>query len=156
MEIDRGVPAKRVDIVYRDLTKPDSYFDVLIWGVESRFSADYVKGAWYVKTDYKSPNGRILKADPGIMPDAWTTVVPEGADAIDGFNIVGDKIYVKRLHDVKTETGRLHAGRQTGGHDRLRRHRFRDHARRAARRTATASSASSRSSCRPRSTASIR
>jgi len=104
VEIDRGVPAKRVDIVFRDLTKPDSYFDVLAWGLESRFSAIYAKGAWYVKTDYKAPNGRILKADPGILPDVWTTVVPEGKDAIDEFNIVGNKIYVKRLHDVKTET----------------------------------------------------
>jgi prolyl oligopeptidase len=104
IQIDRGVPARRVDIVYRDLTKPGSFFDVLIWGVDSRFSADYVKGAWYVSTDYKSPNWRILKADPGVMPDAWTTVVPEGTDAIDGFNIVGDRIYVNRLHDVKTET----------------------------------------------------
>ena len=40
IEIDRGVPAKRVDIVFRDLTKPDSYFDVLVWGVDARFSAD--------------------------------------------------------------------------------------------------------------------
>ena len=104
VQIDRGVPPKRVDIVYRDLTKPGSYFEVLIWGVDSRFSADYVKGAWYVSTDYKSPNWRIMKADPGIMPDAWTTIVPEGPDAIEGFNIVGDKIYVNRLHDVKTET----------------------------------------------------
>jgi prolyl oligopeptidase len=104
VEIDRGVPAKRVDIVYRDLTKPDSYFEVLIWGVDSRFSVDYVKGAWYVSTNYKSPNWRIMKADPGIMPDAWTTIVPEGPDAIDSFNIVGNKIYVNRLHDVKTET----------------------------------------------------
>lgn len=104
VEIDRGVPPKRVDVVYRDLTKPGSYFDILIWGVDSRFSADYVKGAWYVSTDYKAPNWRILKADPGIMPDAWTTIVPEGSDAIDSFNIVGDKIYVNRLHDVKTET----------------------------------------------------
>jgi prolyl oligopeptidase len=102
IEIDRGVPPKRVDIVYRDLTKPDSYFDILIWGVDSRFTADEFKGAWYVKTDYQSPNGRIMKADPGIMPDAWTTVVPEGPDAIDSFNIVGGKIYVKRLKDVKT------------------------------------------------------
>jgi prolyl oligopeptidase len=102
-EVDRGVPAKRVDIVYRDLIKPNSFFEILIWGVDSRFSADYVKGAWYVKTDYQSPNGRILKADPGIMPEAWTTIVPEAPDAIDSFNIVGDRIYVKRLKDVKTE-----------------------------------------------------
>ncbi|MGA2571680.1 MAG: prolyl oligopeptidase family serine peptidase, partial [Terracidiphilus sp.] len=104
VEIDRGVPPKRVDIVYRDLTKPGSYFEVLIWGVDARFTADYVKGAWYVNTNYKSPNWRIMKANPGIMPDAWTTVVPEAQDAIDSFNIVGGKIYVNRVHEAKTET----------------------------------------------------
>jgi prolyl oligopeptidase len=104
VEINRGVPAKRVDIVYRDLTKPGSPFEVLIWGLDSRFSAIYAKGAWYVKTDYHAPNGCIMKADPGIMPEAWKTIVAEGPDAIDGWSIVGGKIYVSRLKDVKTET----------------------------------------------------
>jgi prolyl oligopeptidase len=104
VEIDRGVPARRVDIVYRDLTKPGSPFDVLVWGLDSRFDATYAKGAWYVKTDYKSPKGRILRADPGIMPDEWKTIVPEGQDVIDSWGIVGGKIYVNRLKDVKTET----------------------------------------------------
>jgi prolyl oligopeptidase len=104
VEIERGVPARRVDIVYRDLTKPGSPFEVLVWGLDSRFIARYAKGAWYVKTDYKSPNGRILKADPGIMPEVWKTIVPEGPDAIDGWSIVGGKLYVNRLKDVKTET----------------------------------------------------
>jgi len=67
IEIDRGVSAKRVDIVFRDLTKPASPFEVLVWGLESRFSANWVKGAWYVKTDYKSPKGRVLLGDPGVM-----------------------------------------------------------------------------------------
>ncbi len=104
VQIDRGVPAKRVDIVYRDLTKPGSSFDVLIWGLDSRFAAIYAKGAWYVKTDYHAPNGCIMKADPGIMPDAWQPIVREGPDAIDDWSIVGEKIYVNRLKDVKTET----------------------------------------------------
>ena len=104
IEISRGVPAKRVDIVFRDLTKPGSHFEVLVWGLDSRFESSYAKGAWYVKTDYQSPKGRILKADPGIMPDVWKTIVPEGPDVIDGWSIVGGKIYVNRLKDVKTET----------------------------------------------------
>ncbi len=104
VEVDRGVPARRVDIVFRDLRKPNAYFDVLVWGLDARFSAWYARDAWFVKTDYKAPNGRILKADPGIMPDVWTTIVPEDKDAIEDFSIVGGKMYVKRLHDVKTET----------------------------------------------------
>jgi prolyl oligopeptidase len=104
VEIDRGVPARRVDIVYRDLTKPGSPFEVLVWGLDARFNAIYARGAWYVKTDYNSPKGRILKADPGILPDVWKTIVPEGQDVIDEWSIVGGKIYVNRLKDVKTVT----------------------------------------------------
>ncbi|MGH9599810.1 MAG: prolyl oligopeptidase family serine peptidase [Terracidiphilus sp.] len=104
VEIGRGVPPKRVDIVYRDLTKPHSYFNVLTWGIDSRFTAIEDKGAWYVLTDYKAPNGCIYRADPGIMPDAWTTIVPQGPNAIEDFSIVGGKMYVQRLVDVKPET----------------------------------------------------
>ncbi len=103
LEIDRGVPAKRVDIVYRDLDHPDSPFKILVWGLNSRFYAIEAGGNWYVQTDYKAPNGRILRAYPGIMPDVWPAIVPQGPDAIQNFSIVGSKIYVQRLHDVKTE-----------------------------------------------------
>ncbi len=102
--INRGVPAKRVDIVYQDLTKHDAPFDISVWGIENRFSAIHAGNAWYVKTDYHAPNGCILKADlGGIMPDVWAKIVPEGPDVIEDFSIVGSKIYVKRLKDVKSE-----------------------------------------------------
>ena len=105
LEISRGVPAKREDIVFRDLKKPGSPFDILVWGIDSRFSANYANGGWYVRTDYKSPNGRILKADPGgYMPEAWQIIVPESESVIDTWNIVGGKLYVNRLKDVNTET----------------------------------------------------
>jgi prolyl oligopeptidase len=104
VEIDRGVPARRVDIVYRDLRKPGSPFEILVWSFDSRFSALYVKGEWYIQTDYKAPNGRILKAIPGVAPEAWQTIVPEGTDVIDGANIIGGRLFVHRLKDVKSET----------------------------------------------------
>ncbi|HEX3893805.1 MAG TPA: prolyl oligopeptidase family serine peptidase [Terracidiphilus sp.] len=104
LTIERGVPAKRVDIVFRDLTKPTTPFTVLVWGIDSRFSASYAKGAWYVRTDYQSPKGRVLRADPGVDPSAWKTIAPETTDVISGFSIVGDKVYVTRLKDVKSET----------------------------------------------------
>jgi len=102
--IERGVPAKRVDIAFRDLTKPNSTFEVLVWGLESRFATVYAKGAWYVKTDYHASMGCILKGDPGILPDVWKPIVPATNDVIEDFSIVGGKIYVKRLKDVKSET----------------------------------------------------
>ena len=104
VEIDRGVPASRVDIVFRDLTKPGATFDVLVWGIENRFSAAFYNGAWYVKTDYKTPKGTVMRADPGIMPDVWKTIVPEGTDVINDWAIVGGKVYVDRLNDVNAET----------------------------------------------------
>jgi prolyl oligopeptidase len=107
VEIARGVPARRVDIVFRDLTQSKAPFEILVWGLDARFQAIYAgaraKGAWYVKTDYQAPKGRILMADPGIMPDVWKTIVPEGMNAIDAWSIVGGKIYVNRLVDVKTQ-----------------------------------------------------
>ncbi|HEY1986251.1 MAG TPA: prolyl oligopeptidase family serine peptidase [Terracidiphilus sp.] len=104
IQIDRGVPARRVDIVFRDLTKPGSTFEVLVWGLDSHFNADFAKGRWIVETDYKAPNGKITIAEPGVLPDAWKTIVPEGKDVIEGASIVGGKIYVNRLKDVKTDT----------------------------------------------------
>ena len=71
-----------MDIVFRDLTKPGSPFEVLVWGLDSHFQTIYAKGIWVTKTDYKAPNGKIVAADPGVLPDAWKTIVPEGKDTI--------------------------------------------------------------------------
>jgi prolyl oligopeptidase len=103
VQIDRGIPASRVDIVYKDLTHPAKPFEILVWGLDARFSAIEDKGAWYVKTDYKAPNGRIYKADPGIMPDNWMSVIPEGPEAIDDWSIVGGHIYLKRMADARPQ-----------------------------------------------------
>jgi prolyl oligopeptidase len=118
VHITRGVPAKREDIVFRDLTKASAPFEDLVWGTDARFSAVWAgsgKSAWIVKTDYKAPNGRILLADPGILPDSWTTLVAEGPDPLEDFSVVGEKLYLLRMKDVQsTLTAYAWNGKEVG------------------------------------------
>jgi prolyl oligopeptidase len=102
--ISRGVPATREDILVKNLRKPDSEIVPLVYGLEARTSAVNIGDRFFLSTDYKAPNKRIVETKPGESPDAWKVVVPEGKNVIDGFNIVGGKLFVRRLHDVKTET----------------------------------------------------
>ena len=104
IRISRGVPATREDILVRDLLKPDSVIVPLVYGLEARTSEVNIGDRFFLSTDYKASNKRIVEAKPGESPDQWKTVIPEGKDVIDGFNIVGGKLFVRRLHDVKTET----------------------------------------------------
>jgi prolyl oligopeptidase len=104
IRIGRGVPATRVDILVKDLRKPDSEIVPLVYGLEARSSAVNIGDRFFLSTDYNASNKRIVEAKPGESPDKWTTIVPEVKDVIDGFSIVGGKLFVRRLHDVKTET----------------------------------------------------
>src|SRR5208337_1048592 len=94
--IERGVPARRVDIIFRDLSKQDAPFDILVWGMDFRFSTIYAMGTWFVRTDYQAPNGRILEAQPGAKPSGWKIIIAEGPDPIQNYSIVGGKLFVTR------------------------------------------------------------
>jgi prolyl oligopeptidase len=116
MEIGRGVPASREDILLKDLRKgPDAPIVPLVYGINSRFNAENIGDDFYVDTDWKAPNHRILKAQIGVDPAQWATVIPEGKDVLDGMSIVGGKLFLLRLHDVKSEL-RIYtlAGKETG------------------------------------------
>ena len=101
--IGRGVPATREDILIKDLREPDSPIVPLVYGIDSRFSEFNVGDTFYMRTDYKAPNGRVLKVVQGKGPDEWPVIIPEGKDVMEAVNIVGGKMYVLRLKDVKTE-----------------------------------------------------
>ena len=103
LQIGHGVPASREDILLKDLRTPNAALVPLVYGVESRFSDLEAGDDFYIRTDYKAPNGRVLKAELGKTPDSWTTVIPEGKDVLEAVNIVGGKMYALRLHDVKSE-----------------------------------------------------
>jgi prolyl oligopeptidase len=113
--INRGVPAKRVDVLLKDLRKPDSELAPIVYGYDSRFRVLVAGDDFFVDTDLGAPNHRILKIAMGEKPEQWKTVVPEGKDAIQSASIVGGKLFVLRLHDVKSEVSIYTlAGEKTG------------------------------------------
>lgn len=103
MNIDRGVPAKRVDILVEDLRAAHPQIVPLVYGVDAQFNELVDGDTFYMDTDLDAPNHKIVKAEFGVKPELWKTVIPEGKDVLSQANIVGDKFYVLRLKDVKSE-----------------------------------------------------
>jgi prolyl oligopeptidase len=115
MSVERGVPAKRVDLLLKDLRVAGSPIVPLVYGYDNRFRALVAGDAFYVDTDLKAPNHRILKVKTGTKPEAWKTVIPEGKDVLEQVSIVGNKLFVLRLKDVKSELSIYTLeGKQTG------------------------------------------
>ncbi|MBV8436963.1 MAG: S9 family peptidase [Silvibacterium sp.] len=115
IQIAHGVPATRDDILVKDLRKPDSDFVPLIYGVEGHTRAANIADRFFLLTDVQAPQDRIVEVVPGGDPSQWKQVIPEGKDVIDSFSIVGGKLFVTRLKDVKTETTIYSlAGQETG------------------------------------------
>ena len=105
LQISHGVPAKQQDVLVKDLRHTDADWQQVIYGIQSRFRARVVGDAVYAKTDYKAPDGRIIRVDIAHPEEsAWKTVVPEGTNVIDDFTVTGKRLFVTKLADVKTQT----------------------------------------------------
>jgi prolyl oligopeptidase len=105
IDVNHGVPPKRVDIYVKDLRTPDSPIRPIVHGLDYRFVPINYNDDLYVLTDYQAENYRIIRiklSDPA--PERWQTIVPEGKDAIEQFSIVGGKLFATGLHDVLTQT----------------------------------------------------
>jgi len=104
VQISHGVPSTRDDILVKDLRKTGGDFVPLVYGVDGHTRAENVGDRFLLMTDSQAPNGRIVEAVPGEEPTQWKTIISEGKNVIDSFSIVGGKLFVSRLKDVKTET----------------------------------------------------
>ena len=103
MDVTRGVPAKRVDILLKDLRIKDGPILPLVYGYDSRFDLDVVGDTFYVNTDLNAPNHKIVKAEMGVKPEEWKAIIPEGKDVLEHASVVGGKFFALRLKDVKSE-----------------------------------------------------
>ncbi|HTV04437.1 MAG TPA: prolyl oligopeptidase family serine peptidase [Acidobacteriaceae bacterium] len=104
ISISYGVPSTRDDILVKDLRRPDSPIVPLVYGVKAHNTVLDCGDRFFVQTDYQAPHVRIVEVKPGGQPADWKTVIPESKDVIDSDSIVGSRLFVSRLHDVKPET----------------------------------------------------
>lgn len=105
LTVSHGVPAKREDILLKDLRKPNAQFEPLVYGIDSRFQLHMYHDQMFVTTDFNAPNGHILRAsfgDPSTK--SWPVVIPESRSPIRAVSVVDGVFFVGRLNDVKTET----------------------------------------------------
>ncbi|MGB7135426.1 MAG: prolyl oligopeptidase family serine peptidase, partial [Acidobacteriaceae bacterium] len=104
VSIAHGVPATSEDYLVKDLRKPDSDFVPLVYNVRAHVRLIDAGDRFFLMTDYDAPNTRIVEAAPGGDPSAWKTIIPEGKEVIDDCSVVGGRLFVSRLHDVKPQT----------------------------------------------------
>ena len=105
IDVNYGVPPKRVDVYAKDLRSAAAPIRPIIHGLDYRFVPTNYQDDLYVLTDYQAENYRVVRfklSDPA--PEHWQTVVPEGKDPISQFSILGGKLFVTGLHDVVSET----------------------------------------------------
>ena len=104
LDIARGVPPKREDILIKDLRAPDAQFIPLIYGIDNRFELiDTGTDTFLIKTDMGAPKGQILRVDRDTPPEQWQTIVQENDNVIEATGVLGRKLFVERLVDVKNE-----------------------------------------------------
>jgi len=90
-------------VFVRDLEQKDSKFVALI----DKFEADYtflgnVGPLLYFKTDKDAPRSRIIAININHPePKDWKEIVPQAAESIEGASLVGGKLVVQYLKDVK-------------------------------------------------------
>lgn len=97
-----GSAGTKTDIYFQDLTKKTP-IQPLVNDVEARFEGDAISHELFVQTNWKSPHGRIVKinlTDPERKN--WQEIVSTGDAVIESFSLVGGKLYVNYLDQVRS------------------------------------------------------
>lgn len=97
------------EILYKDLTKPDSKLALLFKGFDYEYGViDNVGSKILVSTNHGAPNNHIVSVDlanysAGMdMTKNWKVLVPETTSLLEGATTAGGKLFLNYLQDVST------------------------------------------------------
>jgi len=100
-----GSSSDKTDVYYRDLKQTNSLIQPIVKDIDARFEVTPGGDQLYMSTNWKAPNGRVLRVDlqkPGR--ENWQEVVPENSSTtIRNIAVAGGKLFVNYLHDVSSQ-----------------------------------------------------
>ncbi|MEO8433797.1 MAG: prolyl oligopeptidase family serine peptidase [Pyrinomonadaceae bacterium] len=100
--VSHGSSGDNTDIYMQDL-KNKGPIKTVVKDMKASFGGTVIDGHLIAATNYQAPNRRIVDielAKPAF--ENWRVVVPEGNNVINGFSIVGGKVFVNYLENVST------------------------------------------------------
>ena len=104
---DRGKGKKGNAVYFRDLASTSKTFVPIVAeiGDDTFIVIDNVGDRFLVYTDRNAPNGRVFLFDPKAPEEsAWTGVLPERAEPLDGVATGGGKLFANYLEDVTSRS----------------------------------------------------
>ncbi|MDA2924038.1 hypothetical protein MYX65_05175 [Acidobacteria bacterium AH-259-L09] len=97
-----GSSADRTEIYFQDLAHQGSIATV-VNDIDARFFAELGGERLFVHTNWKAPNGRLLAVDlKSPAHEHWREIIPESEAVIEGVSLVGGKIFVHYLENVRS------------------------------------------------------
>ena len=121
--IHYGSAAKKTEVYACDLLKGKQWIPI-VTDIDARFQPDVALKVLYLKTDWKAPNGRILKVDlKDPAQEKWREIIPESDATIVGFSAASGRVFVNFLKEVRVISQSLHKGRPIFTGDCFSRHR---------------------------------
>jgi prolyl oligopeptidase len=99
---ERGKGKNGNALYFRELAKPGKDFTPIVTEITNdRFSVvDNRGGKFLIQTDHGAPNGKVVLYDPSTK--AWTDVLPEKPEPLEGAGTAGGKLFATYLKDVTT------------------------------------------------------
>jgi prolyl oligopeptidase len=86
-----------------DRQAPEAAFVPVVEGVEALFLPEVQNHALYLRTNHEAPRYRIFRVDPEQPArDAWTEIVPETRDVLDGHDVVGGHLVCEYLRNASS------------------------------------------------------
>ena len=109
--------ARKYQLFYKDLTKPDSKVVELIAGFDALYSfVDNDGPVFWVRTDLDAPRSRVIAVNTEApQRENWREVIAETDDTLSTVSVAGEKFFARYLADAHSRL-RIYnfAGRATG------------------------------------------